>query len=637
MLGTRNMSSLISVNLNLIKQPDLISTFNNEEDNIKRMDDFFFCEAAKDMVNDIAANLLKGKSRSYLIAGRPGIGKTTLLLYLANLLKSDIGDPVFKTLQEKSMDSLKEIKEVLGKFLVVLPQPLSGTSEAKFDSNIITAINGAIAQKGYNFAPSAGGTLVDTIKETIEFLKEETDDRGMAIIMGDIDPIISEIEKDDDSPLTNQVNQFLEFVKGYDDFPLTFISSGSFFPVHYATFGVEEDAIKKVSSSFDRFIWFDYSDDEWIQLVKGNILKQTSPDALVVLTTNPEFIRLAKFISEAGLYSDKGIKFIQNVLLPGTFPLHPYTLYFLPKLSQKISSKGKNLMAFFRDSSPGSFRYFLDTFGIFQASGKLSVYTSDYLFSYYESTIKGSTALRNIYNAVERAYMLSGNLPLARRVIRLVALMQIVDDPIIRPTKKNIMESLHMNPRDVNKFEPMLIEMIQKGGFSFDPETQEVLLPIEKTGINLRDYIDRQVEKLKDKFDASMVLNDRYQLRSEFSTEYNKKYATDRKAYRRYVNIKDLKDENFINNLLSSLGKGKGKYLGDVAVLYLVTDDDDELMEARNILSKEKRWSSPLFVAAVPIRPPGFLSLLLEKVALETLAEKEAPLYKNQYSRKGAP
>ncbi len=628
MLGTRNMSSLISVNLNVIKQPDLISTFNTEEENFKRMSEFFITGLTKDIVDDLKDNLAAGKSRSYLIAGRPGVGKTTQLLFIANLLNSSGTEPLFDVIKDRAGDFIADVKEKIGKYLIVFPQPIIQADEVKFTSNIITAINGAIAQKGYNFAPGSGDNLIETLKETIDFLKNNTDINGIAIIMGDIDHLISIMEKEEPDPSVGQVYDFLDFLKNGADLPIAFVCSGSFFPNNYATFGVEKDSLTKVGDRFDRLFWFEYNDDEWIGMIRGNILQQTSPDALVVLTTNPEFINLASFINTVGLYSEKGEKFVLNNILPGTFPLHPFTLYFLPKLSQKISSEGKNLMAFFRDSSPGSFRYFLDTFSIFQASGKLSVYTPDYLFSYYENTIKQSTALRNIYNSVEKAYMLSGNLPLARRVIRLVALMQIIDDPAIRPTKKNIMESLHLIPRDLGKFEPMLIEMIQKGGFSFDPSTQEVMLPVERTGINLREYINTQVEKIKDIFDPADILNSRYSLKIEESLEYNKRFSTDRKAYRRYVNMKDLRDEEFTEKLIKTLGSGCGKNMGSVGVLYMVTDDDDELMEARNILTQEERWASPVFVVAVPIRPPGFLSLLMEKVALEDLAENVPPFTK---------
>lgn len=628
MLGTRNMSSLISVNLNVIKQPDLISTFNTEEENSKRMSEFFVTGLTKDIIDDFQENLAAGKSRSYLIAGRPGVGKTTLLLFLANLLNTSGNEPLFDIMKDRAGDSLADTKKQLGKFLVVFPQPITQPDEVRFNSNLITAINGAIAQKGYQFAPSTGDSLTDTLKETIDFLKSNTDIKGIAIMMGDMAPLISEMEKDEPSPATQQIFDFLDFLKIESDMPVAFVGTGSFLPNNYATFGVERDSMNKVGSHFDRLLWFEYNDDEWIGIIRGNILQQTSPDALVVLTTNPEFMSLATFINNVGLYSEKGEKYVLNNILPGTFPLHPFTLYFLPRLSQKISSEGKNLMAFFRDSSPGSFRYFLETFSIFQASGKLSVYTPDYLFSYYENTIKQSTSLRNIYNSVEKAYMLSGNLPLARRVIRLVALMQIIDDPTIRPTKKNIMESLHLIPRDSGKFEPMLIEMIQKGGFSFDPETQEVMLPVERTGINLREYINAQVEKIKDSFDPAELLNSRYTLKNEESIEYNTRFSTDRKAYRRYVNIKDLRDDDFASGLMKTLGRGCGKNLGSVGVLYMVTDDDDELMEARNILTQEDRWASPIFVVAVPIRPPGFLSLLMEKVALEDLAANVPPFTK---------
>lgn len=629
MLGTRNMSSLISVNLNIIKQVELNSTFLNEEENRDRMVDYFFPGFARKVINSIYNNIEHGKSRSFLITGRPGFGKTHLMLFLANFLNRKASDDLFKKMVSIAGDfPLKKIKDVMGRFMVVNPIPLKEPGVPKFDAALNTAINGALARESIDFVPGAGLSATMTYEDTADYLKENTDFKGIAIIMDNFESALTDLEKEPDSPLTQQIKCFFEFLKVVEKLPVIFIGSGSFLSSEYATYDLEQDSIKTVDEYFDELHWFDYEDEDWVKFATKNVLQHISPEALTVLTSNPEFEKLAQFVIDAGMYKDEGMKYVQNELLPGCFPLHPFTLKFLPELSQKISRKDKNLLAFFRDTSPGSFRYFLDTFGIFQASGRLSVFTPDYLFSYYESTIRDATALKNVYDAVEKAYMLSGNLPLARRVIRLVALMQIIDDKELRPTKKNIIESLHVMPRDRKKFEPMLIEMVHKGGFLFNRESQEVILPVQKTGINLKDYIDKRLGKIKKKTKPNKILNEQYKIKEVNAEKYNLRHRTDRKVLCQFIDLKDLKSRKFARQIKGFLGRRVGRYLGDVAVLYLVICDDDELMEARNILISEPEWDSDRVVIAVPVRPVGFLSMLYEKVALLEIREDEPPFNK---------
>jgi len=631
MLGTRNMSALISVNLNIIKQVELNSAFLNEEENRNRMGDYFFPGFAQKVINSLYENIEHGKSRSFLITGRSGFGKTHLLLFLANLFNSPGNDDLFNEMVSVAGDfPLKKIKDVMGRFLVVNPLPLKEPGVAKFDAALNTAINGALARESIEFVPEAGLTPDKIFKSTVDYLKDNTDFKGIAIVMDNFEPALTTLEKEPDSPLTLQIKRFFEFLSSIETMPVIFIGSGSFFSGEYATFDLEQDVIKSVGEYFDELHWFNYDSDEWVKFITTKILQHTSPEALTVLTSNPEFEKLAQFIVDAGMYKDKGLKYVQNEILPLCFPLHPFTMHFLPELSQKISKKDKNLLAFFRDTSPGSFRYFLDTFGIFQASGRLSVFTPDYLFSFYERIIRDTAALKNVYDAVEKAYMLSGNLPLARRVIRLIALMQVINDNDIRPTKTNIIEALHVMPRDRKKFEPMLIEMVHKGGFLYNRETQEVTLPVQKTGINLRDYIDYRLGKIKKKTRPTRILNEYYKIREVNAEKYNVKYHTDRKVLCKFIDLKDLKSRKFARQIKSSLGKSKGRYKGDVAVLYLVIVDDDELMEARNILISEPEWDSERVVVTVPVRPVGFINLLYEKIALLEIRESEPPFNKEE-------
>ncbi|MCE1246534.1 MAG: hypothetical protein LWY06_07820 [Firmicutes bacterium] len=629
MLGTRNMSTLISVNMNIVKQLDMNSAFTDIEENAQRMKDYFFTGFAADVTQKIAEHAKTKKSGAFLIEGRPGFGKTHLTLFLSNFFRLDINDQVFRIIEEVSGKlPLRKLKEKVGRYLALNPVPIVNQEEPKFDSALITSLNSALAREAVDFIPNPTGTASEIFDETITYLREQSKYKGIVISLDSMESVIADLEKGAKSPLAEQVVKFFQYIRTLDNFPVIFIGNTSWLANNYPTFGVEEEMVETVGKYFENHFWFNYGADEWTDFVINKVLVRTSEEAMLVLSSNPEFEALADFIYSSGLYTHKGLDYIKNVLLPGCFPLHPFTLHFLPMLSQKSSKKDKNLLSFFKDTSPGSFRYFLDTFGIFQASGKLSVYTPDYLFSFYEGTIKDSTSMKNIYDAVEKAYIMSGNLPLARRVIRLAALMQIIGDETVKPIKRNIVDSLHIVQKDLVKFDPMLFEMVHKGAFQFDKTSQEISLPVEKTAINLREYLNRRLEKIRYTADLTEFLNKRYGIKDINAENYNKVFKTERKITSKFVSLENLKNPDFLKNIISSLGSVGQRYKADMMVMYLITEDDDELSEARDILISAEEMKSERLVGAIPVRPTNFLPILLEKVALEEMRDDEPPFNK---------
>jgi hypothetical protein len=615
--------------MNIIKQLELNSAFTDIEENAQRMKDYFFTEFAAKLMESITKSAQSRKSGAFLITGRPGFGKTHLTLFINNFFRLDINDQVFKILEGIAPKlPIRKMKEKIGRYLALNVSPIQGPTEPKFDSALITALNSALAREAVDFIPNATGTAPEIFDETITYLREQSKYRGIAIMLDNMESITSDLEKGASTPLAQQVVKFFEYIRTLDNFPVTFVGNCSFFSNDYPTASIEDDAVALVGSYFDEHFWFDFSNEEWLDFVINKVLVKTSEEAMIVLSSNPEFEALAEFIHSSGLYAEKGIDYIKNVVLPGCFPLHPFTLHFLPMLSQKISRKEKNLLSFFKDTSPGSFRYFLDTFGIFQASGKLSVYTPDYLFSFYEGTIKDSIAMKNIYDAVEKAYILSGNLPLARRVIRLAALMQVINDNTVRSIKKNFVESLHIPQKDLVKFDPMLFEMVHKGAFHFDKTNQEITLPVEKTAINLREYLNRKLEKIRYSTDLTEFMNKNYPIKDISALEYNRTFKTERKITSGFISFEDLKNPEVMNRIISSLGSEGKRYKADMKVLYLLTDDDDELTEARNYIESSDEMKTFRIVVAIPVRPTNFLNVVLEKVALQEMRNDEAPFNK---------
>ncbi len=630
MLGNRNMSSLINVNSKVLNKLDLSNAINNEEENMSLMEGSYLTNMARELTSLVYDGVIGGRQKSFLLSGRPGFGKSHVGLYLMNFLGKPMDHPVMgHILQDRDHFPHTRIKQELGNFLVALVPPLD-MSMPLLNTSIIGSLDTALTREGYDFPPPSTSSAPEFIRHVTGHLQQAGVHNGILFIMDDFEPVMIDIERQTGSEISSTMVELINFMSNCQ-FPVLFLGIGSMFPMKYIARGMEEEARQRFCEVFDHFLWMDFEPEEWVDLATTTLLDHPSMEALEVLTSNTEFEKLASLSYEAGLFQDRGVDYIQHKLLPACFPLHPFTLMFLPLLSQKVCHTEKNLINFFRDTGAGSFRHYLDTFGIFQASGKLSMFTPDYLFSYYEKAIKESPHMRNVAEAINKANILSGNNPLARRMIRLITLMQLVRDDVIRPTKKNIFNSLQFDDREVKRMESLIVDMIQKNGFKYDRNTSEIRLPIQKSSVNLQEFVDRRIERIQKNVQPADVLNEKYRLPDVPAQTYNETYYTDRKLNCLYLGMEELRNPDFPVKITSSLGRGRGEYVGDVAILYLVTDDDEELMEARNIAASAQWENISRVVIAVPVRPANFFKVVWELEALDEIRRQE-PIFANPQS-----
>ncbi|MFP4496566.1 MAG: hypothetical protein ACLFQV_00010 [Vulcanimicrobiota bacterium] len=616
MLGSSNMSGLISVNPVIQKPLKLADTFYNREDNKEKIKEYFFTNTAKEVISDIYESVKNRKSSSILLTGRPGFGKSQTALSVINMLAYPSKYPVIELLDKNAPDiPIKKMKESMGRFMVVIPdvsedmnQTIKEAVKKTLDVNNIIKIN-----------PEEYENSIALIEKLSEYIEESKDWNGLIIVLDDAEDLLRSIEDGQVKEKYKEIKDILEYIKLESSSLLYLLTVGSMFPGDYISPTVEDVARNKLKQEFDKFIWSSYEIEEWIEFLTKKIIHHSSMDTLNLMTTNSEFLKISQYAMETKVFKERNKDTLINEILLKSFPLHPFTMIFLPLLSEKVCNKDKNLLSFFKDNSPGSFLYYLDTFGIYQASGKLSVYTPDFLFSYYEQVIKEADNMAHVFEAVEKAYMVSGNIPLARRIIRLVATMQIINHPDFRPFKRNIIENLYMAAKDEKKFDPVLINMVQKKSFVFDSKNQEIKLPIKKSSVKLEDYLPKQLEKISKQLSVADILNQYYRLNPVYATEYNKERNSTRKILRRYITIEDLRNERFPHELARKLGADKQHYKGDGAVLVLISDRDTDLMEARQLLATSPWKDFTNIIVAIPVRPATFVSLLTEKKALNML------------------
>ncbi len=160
----------------------------------------------------------------------------------------------------------------------------------------------------------------------------------------------------------------------------------------------------------------------------------------------------------------------------GLFPLHPFTIPVLPRISEKVAQNERTVFTFLNDSHRWSnelgtmaygFGAFLEENG-FEASGA-QLYGPEQLFDYFTDAMRADPNHQDVAPKVEYFRQLSGNLPREEiRVLKVIALLDALNDHILNASMEMIKKAFafsDLKPLDVER---IVYKLKQKGlVFSF--------------------------------------------------------------------------------------------------------------------------------------------------------------------------
>ncbi|MDQ7823148.1 MAG: ATP-binding protein [Candidatus Eremiobacteraeota bacterium] len=572
MRKTVNMQSLVKISKTVMSRCVVRKTFYLHDENSAKISEFVLFPSGLKLIKSVFEGFAGNPNkRVHIMWGSSGTGKSHLALMLANILGRDINDPECKFILGKireqdhsAFSTIRNARNAVKKILVTFPETLSG-GESRLRSPLIMSLNGALYQEGLEYLPKAEGSLVQIISDTMEFLRENTDVRGLAIVFDDFDRFLA---LQDEAPDSHELSAFEEFVDfcRRSEFPLVFLGISTRAPNTYF-----KDDISKIARLIDDVHYFNlFSRSAKLEdFIGTRVLEHPASIDRDELYQHEDYALLEKMIIEMDLYPGISLKELKEKLLFRTYPLHPLSLFCLPRMGERLSSPDRNISTFFNDTMPGGLRYFIENIATVQPNGRLSLYTIDYLYSYFEKNIKENPLYTVYLETMEKSYPRVGEVPNSRRIMRLITTMQMINSYKLPATEKNILNALHLGDRDIKQIQESLKKMVDRETLVYDDKTGTYDIPVEKK-VTLFDKLLKETnEKIKETVKPFAYLNKHYHPRRLLAKQYNQRFFADRSAYGRYVTAEELQDPApFLREVEAIYRPENRHYRGDVLILY---------------------------------------------------------------------
>lgn len=479
---------------------------------------------------------------------------------------------------------------------------------------------------GAAFYPQISANPSVIYEETAKDLKSTRVSEGIFILCDEFGNYLTEMAKDPYSREGQQLQEFAEFCKrsGENQCHLVIIAHQTLkdYAISYRT----KEEWAKIHGRFidsDNTLAAAGSHEPEIEDMISSVVIQQAGQGWTQVSTHPDFGILADIAIDAGLYPTQLRSWIESSLVKGCYPMHPFTVYCLPWVSDKIGQRERTVFTFLSHSSEHSLRHFVDNTCILRPEDRLNLYTLDSLYDYFHEQIRAHTDYKHIVFNAEKALGLCGENDLARRIVKTISILSVVDSPSLRATKKTIADALHLATGQQQEVESILTVLVDQRVLWHRRATEVYEVPGRSGLIDAREAVDREKTALLQRgvFDLVGFLNDKFRPSDIVAYEYAEKYFVRRQATCQYIRASALSNPKaFVERIQRWYRSNRGKYEGDILILYVLADSPTDIESARNYARMEA-CKNPQLVISIPKAPITFSEMALELKAIESLKQ----------------
>lgn len=337
------------------------------------------------------------------------------------------------------------------------------------------------------------------------------------------------------------------------------------------------------------------------------------------LEKNPLDDYMVGNIRRFNLFSELDYNELQTLILEGIYPIHPLTMFAMPKLANIVAQNERTLFTFLQSDEVGGLQYHFET--------EKNWYTVDHLYDYFEPTygeFEADSSIKQTYQLFNRLLKRldqSKHLNDHIKVLKLLAIWDIASlQTIISVTTEFISFALMWNKVDTEK---RLEELAKQKVIRFHMNRW---ILFEGSYIDLDNAITEKLHTLKvGSKEKTNLLGDILEKRHYLVKRYNDEKNLTRFATVYFVYASDLLNDQ-IN--ICSLKKQQG---ADFSIIHVVGESTDALQMVKEKISEySKRYDEAVFVYMQ--QPITRNEIFLEQIlAIQTLEGDKDFISKDQF------
>lgn len=452
-------------------------------------------------------------------------------------------------------------------------------------------------------------------EDVSEEISKETDRfQGIVVIWDEYGEYLKSIAQRGGDRLQSQL--FAQFCNGREAYQCHFIVIAHLALRNYFTTPIEYEDYIKQSGRFKESTLTTSNAEELIARAITQLYTD-SPEAWEEVKKTGNWAELVQIAADLDLYpanTPVEEEWVRQKVLEGCFPLHPLTVYCLPRFSEEVAQRYRTTFEFLKDLTA-----FLDE-AAYTGPSRLNVYAVDKLFDYFGEQVKEHKTYGRVFRVVMGGRQQAQN-EQQERILKAIGIFDILKDRKLKATADTIFAALYLPE-------------VQRSTFNKDLkalEDAEVLRKIAYTEeyrfTGGEDYDYAEDFKREREQTLRLLVNPIQTLNRECAApnvhagglqvaDYNKQFSMDRRLIAQFVGVDALERASELQ-LAKEIEQ---RPYCDGVCLYVVSSSQEEIQRAR---ARAETMEHAQIAIAVPQSPTGIVDALIDLKTAANLRQRE--------------
>lgn len=330
------------------------------------------------------------------------------------------------------------------------------------------------------------------------------------------------------------------------------------------------------------------------EIIESVILKDINKYSNFKKKYEEKFSSLVSIYSKDSVYNDLKKEELKKAF-EGCYPLHPISMYILPRLSERVAQNERTLFTFLSSPGAGGLPSYLKNVGTENLNTKFNLITPDALYDYFEPLFKKEVYTEDLYKIYTLTTILLDKLDtnsLEAKIIKTLSLIYILAQfERLAPTGDTLIHSFSesYNPDQIND---ALKNLIEKECIVYLKRSNNFYSLKQSSGIDINEQIQKAKSSRSPTFSLKNVLNSCNFDRALYPLRYN-----DEREMTRFFEFVFI-DENEVNG--DTNWKKKTEQFKADGVVYAILPSNKGTLKKTISLIEESKNSNGRFIFIIP-------------------------------------
>lgn len=442
-----------------------------------------------------------------------------------------------------------------------------------------------ILTSGGNFNPFLGFDVTEIYESVIKSLKESNSSYSGIFVV--YDEFSKYLESNISSATVNDTKMLQDFAEkcnrsGNNQLHLMLICHKEISNYIDTLPKQKVDGWRGISERF-KHIHLNNNFAQTYEIIESVILKNEKLYSDFVKNNNGKFENLVQVYSTEQIFNDLTKENLKKIF-EGCYPLHPVTLYILPRLSEKVAQNERTLFTFLSSFGEGGLPSFLEKLSKENKMKDFNLLTPDILFDYFEPLFKKEIYTQDLYKTYTLTKILLDKLnssSLESKIIKTLSLIYILNQfERLAPTSTTL-HHIFETSNSSKEINSALENLIQKECIVYLKRSNNFYSLKQTSGIDINEQIQKTKTSLNAHFSLKKVLNNCNFDKALYPLRYN-----DENEITRFFKFEFIEDSEISEEV--NWKKKSEQFYSDGTVYAILPSKNKSSKEIISILEKTK-------------------------------------------------